>query len=142
MPQYPVSIQFAIFLVRAGHYGNASSVAEVALWAGVSVGLVRKATLWVMIALLSLHDKAIHLPTEEEKELSKDWAEVSVCPEWRGGYLTADGTKFAFFERPGLHGDAWFDKNKDYSADCQVNILFKALNYICLNYHLGCKLVA
>jgi len=82
-----------------------------------------------MIALLSLHDKAIHLPSEEEKELSKNWVEISVCPEWWEGYLTADGTKFAFFEHPGLHSDAWFNKNKDYSADCQVNILFKALNY-------------
>jgi hypothetical protein len=84
----------------------------------------------------------ICLPSEEEKELSKNWAEVSVCPEWRGGYLTADGTKFAFYERPGLHGDAWFDKNKDYSADCQVNILFKAVNYAHLSYDLGCQLIA
>lgn len=34
--------------------------------------------------------------------------------------MMADGTKFPLFERPGLHGDAWFDKNKDYSLDGQV----------------------
>ena len=32
----------------------------------------------------------------------------------------ADGTKFVLFQKPGLHGEAWFDKNKNYSIDCQV----------------------
>ena len=120
VPQMPVDIQLGIYLVRAGHYGNSSAVSEVAIWAGVSVGLVRKVTLRVMIALISLHDTAIHLPTDEEKESSKQWVQDACCPEWRNGFLAVDGTKFPFFQRPGLHGDAWFDKNKDYSADCQV----------------------
>ena len=37
-----------------------------------------------------------------------------------GWVLLVDGTKFPVFQRPSLHGDAWFDKNKDYSLDCQV----------------------
>ena len=118
--QMPVDIQLAVYLVRAGHYGNSSAVSEVAIWAGVSVGFVRKATLRVMIALISLHDTAIHLPTDDEKAASKKWVENACCPEWRNGFLAVDGTKFPFFQRPGLHGDAWFNKNKDYSADCQV----------------------
>ena len=118
--QMPVDIQLAVHLVRAGHYGNSSAVSEVAIWAGVSVGFVRKATLRVMIALISLHDTAIHLPTDDEKAASKEWVENACCPEWRNGFLAIDGTKFPFFQRPGLHGDAWFNKNKDYSADCQV----------------------
>jgi hypothetical protein len=24
------------------------------------------------------------------------------------------------FQKPGLHGEAWFNKNKNYSVDCQV----------------------
>lgn len=49
-------MQLAINLARAGHYGNGSSLMDVALWAGVSVGLVRKASIRVMIALVALHD--------------------------------------------------------------------------------------
>jgi hypothetical protein len=120
--QLPVHVQLAIYLARAGHYGNGSSLLEIATWAGVSVGVVRKTTIRVMIALISLHDDAIHLPTEAEKEASKQWVEEACCPEWRDGFITVDGTKFALFQRPGLHGDAWFDKNKDYSADAQVCI--------------------
>jgi len=73
-----------------------------------------------MIALISLHDYAVHLPTDEEKEQSKQWAKYQYCPKWYGGCLSADSMKFPFFQQPGLH-DAWFDKNKDYLADCQVH---------------------
>lgn len=73
-----------------------------------------------MVALISLHDDAIHLPMNTEKELSKQWVEDACCLEWHNGFITVNGTKFALFQRPGLHGDAWFDKNKDYSADDQV----------------------
>lgn len=103
-----------------GHYGNGSSHLNIANWASVSVGLVHKATIWVMTALVSLHDQAIHLPTTEEKEASNAWVEANCCPELRGGFLTVDGTKSPLFQCPGLHGDTWYDKNKDYSADCQV----------------------
>lgn len=128
-PQLPVEVQLAIYLARAGHYGNGSSVVEIATWAGVLVGLVRKATVRVMIALISLHNLAIRLPTDTEKEASKQWVEDSLkCPEWRNGFVIVDGTKFPLFQHPGLHGDAWLNKNKDYSANAQV----------CLN--IGCQL--
>jgi hypothetical protein len=60
------------------------------------------------------------IPPEEEKEQAKEYVERATCPEWRGGFLLADGTKFPLFQKPGLHGEAWFDKNKNYSIDCQV----------------------
>ncbi|KZP19661.1 hypothetical protein FIBSPDRAFT_1024780 [Athelia psychrophila] len=66
-----------------------------------------------MAALSALHDEAVHLPTAEEKE-------TQACSEWRDGFLLVDGMKITIFQRPGLHGDAWFDKNKDYSLDCQL----------------------
>jgi len=72
------------------------------------------------MALLSLHDKCVHLPTAEEKQSAKAWVAEQVCPEWSDGCLMVDGTKFLLFQRPGLHGDAWFDKNRNYSLDCQV----------------------
>jgi hypothetical protein len=43
--------------------------------------------------------------------------------------MMVDGTKFTLFQQPGLHGNAWFDKNQAYSLDCQVHV------YIYLCYH-------
>ena len=120
MPQHPPAIQLAIFLVRVGHYGNASAPEYVAQWAGVCVGTVINATYCCLVAFLALHDEAVMMPPEEEKERAKQYVEEVTCPEWRNGFLLADGTKFVLFQKPGLHGEAWFDKNKDYSIDCQV----------------------
>ena len=44
----------------------------------------------------------------------------AVCPKWCGGFLLADGSKSPFYQHPGVHGDAWFDKDGMYSIDCQV----------------------
>jgi hypothetical protein len=120
VPQLPVPTQLAILLVRLGHYGNASAPEYVAQWAGVSVGTVINATYRCLVAFLALHDEAVMMPPEEEKERAKAYVEAATCPEWRNGFLLADGTKFPLFQKPGLHGEAWFDKNKDYSVDCQV----------------------
>jgi hypothetical protein len=120
VPQLPISVQLAIFLVRVGHYGNASSPELVAQWGGVSIGTVINMTYRCLIAFLALHDEAVMIPPEDEKERAKKYVEMATCPEWRNGFLLADGTKFPLFQKPGLHGEAWFDKNKDYSIDCQV----------------------
>ena len=120
VPQAPIEVQLAIFLFRAGHYGNVASPEAIGHWAGVSPGTVVNCTNRVMVALISLHDEFVHLPTAEEKESAKAWVAEQVCPEWSDGYMMVDGTKLPLFQRPGLHGDAWFDKNRDYSLDCQV----------------------
>ena len=124
IPQAPPNVQLAIFLNRIGHYGNAASPEDLAQWAGGSAGWIEKCTNRVMVAVLALHDKGIHLPTADEKEDAKAWVDGETCPEWRDGFLLVDGTKFPIFQRPGLHGDTWFDKNKDYSLDCQVRSTF------------------
>ena len=68
----------------------------------------------------SCHDEAIHLPDAMEKESSKLYVGSAVCPRWCDGFLLADGLKFLFYQCPGLHGDAWFDKDGMYSINCQV----------------------
>jgi hypothetical protein len=120
VPQLPVTTQLAVFLVRVGHYGNASAPEYVAQWAGVSVGSVINSTYRCLVAFLALHDEVVMMPPDEEKERAKEYVEAATCPEWRNGFLLADGTKFPLFQKPGLHGEAWFDKNKNYSIDCQV----------------------
>ena len=119
-PQLPVHLQLSVFLFRTGHYGNAASPEDAAQWAGISVGAVEKCTDRVIIALLSHHDDAVHFPDTDDKEQAKSFIEEQTCEEWRNGFLLVDGTKFALFQRPGLHGDAWFDKDGEYSIDCQV----------------------
>ena len=88
--QLPIYIQLYIFLFHAGHYGNASSPEDTAQWAGVSVGGVEKCTNRVIVALLSCHNKVIHLPDAAEKQNSKLYVSNTVCPEWSGGFLLAD----------------------------------------------------
>ena len=60
--QMPISIQLAIFLYHAGHYGNTCSPDNVAQWAGVSVGTVMNCTHHVMASLLDQHDRFIYIP--------------------------------------------------------------------------------
>jgi hypothetical protein len=64
-----------------------------------------------MVVLLSLHDECVHLLTAKEQEHIKAWVAEQVCPKWSDRYIMVDGIKFTLFQQPGLHGDAWFDKN-------------------------------
>ena len=97
VPQHPVPIQLAIFLVRVGHYGNASSPEYVAQWAGVCIGTVINATYRCLVAFLALYNEVVMMPSEEEKEWAKKYIEEVTCPEWQNGFLLADGTKFVLF---------------------------------------------
>jgi hypothetical protein len=93
--QLPCEIQLAIFLNRAGHYGNAATIQDIANWAGILVGSIYNCTNHVMIAIASLHDSAIswnlHNPDcIHAKARAKEWVESRTCGKWRGGYLTGD----------------------------------------------------
>ena len=118
--QTPVDEQLGITLFRLGHNGNASSVDAVAQWAGVSAGTVVNCTRRVMIAFLALHDVAICWPSEEEKEEAKEWVESVSCHAWRDGFCMVDGTLVPLFEKPGHHGEAYFDRKSNYSLNIQV----------------------
>ncbi|KAG2751392.1 hypothetical protein P692DRAFT_201838976 [Suillus brevipes Sb2] len=109
-PQLPVSIQLAIFLNHAGHYGNAITVEDVAQWAGVSVGSVVNCTNHVMVALLEEHNQFISFleDNSEDAHLARKWAELKTCPEWRGGYLAIDGSTIELFAKPGYFGEVKF----------------------------------
>jgi hypothetical protein len=124
-PQLPVAVQLALFLNGVGHYGNAATTEDVADWAGVSVGTVYNCYKRVMIAVLQHHDDAIHfdpLDTEDQEECkrAKQWVEQHTCREWRGGFLCVDGTPFNLFQKPGWHGEGFFDKKSNYSLTAQA----------------------
>ncbi|KAF8156741.1 hypothetical protein B0H34DRAFT_658467, partial [Crassisporium funariophilum] len=119
--QFPVEIQLAIALYRFGHDGNAASVEAVAQWAGVSVGLVVKSTRRVIIAFLALHDTVVRWPSEDKKEEAREWVENQSCAAWRAGFCMVDGTLVPLFEKPGHHGEAYFDRKSNYSMNIQVS---------------------
>ncbi|KIJ31237.1 hypothetical protein M422DRAFT_186223 [Sphaerobolus stellatus SS14] len=119
LPQLPVAHQLAIALFRFGHFGNSASVESVAQWAGVAAGTVVNCTRRVIIAVLEVHDQVICWPTEEREE-AKSWVEIVSCPAWRGGYCFVDGTLVPLAEKPGFHGEAYFDQKSNYSLNIQV----------------------
>ena len=125
-PQSPVSAQLATALFRFGHNGNAASVEAVAQQVGVSAGTVVNWMRRVMIAFLALHNVAIRWPSEEEKEVAKEWVESVSCNAWRDGFCMVDGTPAVLFQKPGYHGEAYFDRKSNYLLNVQVST---AVNY-------------
>jgi hypothetical protein len=121
--QSPVSEQLATALFRFGHHGNAASVEAVAQWGGISAGTVVNWTRRVMIAFLAFHDSVIRWPVEEEKEEAKEWVESVSCHAWRHGFCMVDGTPADLFQKPGYHGEAYFDRKAKYSLNVQVTVV-------------------
>ncbi|KAF9505121.1 hypothetical protein BS47DRAFT_1307164, partial [Hydnum rufescens UP504] len=120
-PQFPVVWQLTIALYHFGHYGNAASIHGVAQWAGVSEGLIVKATHQVMVSILALHDEAICWPMAGEKEDAKHWVESASYAGWRGRYCFVNGTLIPLAQKPGFHSDAYFDRKSNYSLNLQVS---------------------
>lgn len=121
-PQIEVWIQLGIVLNRFGHYGNAATMDDIGEWAGVSAGTVDNATKRVAIALLSLHDEYVRMPTAEEKDKSKRFcAEKAMCENWTDGFLSVDGSTFPLYQKPGHCGESYFDKSCRYSFNAQVS---------------------
>ncbi|PPQ83037.1 hypothetical protein CVT25_005279 [Psilocybe cyanescens] len=116
----PVEEQLAIALYRFGHFGNSASVESVAQWAGCSAGTVVNSTRRVMQAFLSMHDDVIHYPSPADKEAAKEWVEAASCAAWRDGYLFVDGTLVPLADKPGYHGEAYFDRKSNYSLNVQL----------------------
>ena len=116
-----------------GHNGNAASVEAVAQWAGVSAGTVVNCTCRVIIAFLVLHDSAVHWPSEDEKEELKQWVEGVSCYTWRDGYCMVDGTPVMLFQKPGYHGETYFDRKSNSSLNLLVKLTLFHVHVFLLN---------
>ena len=86
-----------------------------------------------MVAILQHHDNTIHfdpmeLEDQEQREQAKKWVESHSCMEWRGGFLCVDGSPFNLFQKPGWHGEGFFDRKSQYSLSAQVS----AVTCLCL----------
>ncbi|KIO05003.1 hypothetical protein M404DRAFT_141692 [Pisolithus tinctorius Marx 270] len=79
-----------------------------------------------MVAFLHHHDEVIHFNPEipqdrREKDREKRYMEERTCPQWKGGFFCVDGTPFNLFQKPGLHGEGFFDRKSNYSFSNQVS---------------------
>ncbi|KIK76968.1 hypothetical protein PAXRUDRAFT_98884, partial [Paxillus rubicundulus Ve08.2h10] len=121
-------------------YGNAATSQDMAEWAGVSVSTVHNCYKHVMVAILHHHNAVIHFdPTREddrqERENSKVWVESKTCVAWRNGFLCVDGTPFNLFQKPGWHGEGFFDRKSRYSLSNQIVIFPHNLRIV--DYAIG-----
>ena len=94
VPQAPVDYQLAVTLYRMGRYGNAASLADVALTAGCGEGSVENWTYHYLEAIESLHDIFVQPLTAEEKEAEKAWVDSAMGFKglWCEGWIMYDGT--------------------------------------------------
>lgn len=120
--QLAVDRQLAIALFWFGHFGNGASVESVAQWAGCSAGMVVNATRRIIEACFTYHDEVIHYPSAAEKEAAKEWVEAASCVAWRDGWLFVDRTLIPLSDKPGHHGESYFDRKSNYSLNVQVHI--------------------
>ncbi|KAL4070269.1 hypothetical protein J3A83DRAFT_4094150 [Scleroderma citrinum] len=81
-----------------------------------------------MVLLLQHHDNIIHsnlmeLDDQEEREQAKCCVESQSCSAWRGGFLCVDGLPINLYQKPGWHGEGFFDHKSWYLLSAQVVIL-------------------
>jgi hypothetical protein len=127
LEQVALEEQVAITLYRLGHYGNATSLTEVGIWAGRGHGTIDRITRRVFAAITDtkFRDMTLYPPTEAEKEASRTWVEETVgCAAWRGGWCGVDGSGVVLHERPKHYGNTWFDRKSRYSTSAQVMAIF------------------
>ena len=106
----PVEFQLAVFLYCAGHFGNSTSIASIVQWAGMSEGAVVKCICHIQHSFMALHDDAIHPPTDEQLADAKAWVGSQSCDAWHHGYSMVDGTLVPLSDKPGFHGEAYYDQ--------------------------------
>jgi len=119
----PVEQQLAVELYHFGHYGNAASMMNVALWVGFGFATVLLVTKRVIKALNSklFHRSSVHWSSNEAKATAKAWTEEASCPAWHDGWLMVDGTLVPLFMHPGFFGNTWFDWKSNYSMNVEVS---------------------
>ena len=120
--QESVEVQLGVTLYQMGRYGNGASLEDIACFAGCSEGAVELYTKWCFIAIESLHNDFVRLPTDQEKEEEKCWIDqhLGFKGTWREGWVMYDGTIVVLYAKPGLNGDAYFTRKSNYGLNLQV----------------------
>ncbi|KAG1728035.1 uncharacterized protein EDB91DRAFT_1253620 [Suillus paluster] len=76
-PQLPISIQLAIFLNWAGHYGNAITLQDVTQWAGICVR-VKHTSAVLKGRFQSLRELRFHIQAEKDLEFVVQWIKCCI----------------------------------------------------------------
>eukprot|EP01038_Epipyxis_sp_PR26KG_P018327 gene18327-25804_t len=117
-PQTKTWIQLMVTLNRLGCDGNGAAINRFAVTCGCSYGSVVKFTDRVLKAILSLHDRYVFWPNEEERAaISSRFGEKHGMPGCVG---VIDGTPVNFMQRPGVDGEIWFTRKKRYAMNVQL----------------------
>ncbi|KAG2053210.1 hypothetical protein BDR06DRAFT_886509 [Suillus hirtellus] len=90
-----------------------------------------------MVALLDQHDAFMSFPPPDSEDFQHTWeyAAKTVCPEWQNGILAVDGSIINVYQKPGFHGEVFFDRKSRYSLGCQAIIM--PHNLFIVDYTLG-----
>ncbi|KDN33174.1 hypothetical protein RSAG8_13737, partial [Rhizoctonia solani AG-8 WAC10335] len=129
--QAPVEDQLAIALYRLGRFGNAASMDDVAFLAAVGHGTTMLYTRRIITALMDVHGRWIRPLTAQEREEEREWVLERVgCPEFAPGIYHYDGTCSELWQKPGLNGDAYFNRGMYYGLNIQIGCVGSNLRII------------
>ncbi|KAF8834522.1 hypothetical protein BDN67DRAFT_914822, partial [Paxillus ammoniavirescens] len=100
-------------------------------------GSVINCTNCVMVAILDQHDTFMQFPAldSEDVAISHAYTQEHSCPEWHNGILAANGSAFCLHAKPTLHDETFFDRESNYSLNCQLVIL--PHNLLIADYGIG-----
>ena len=112
--------------ISVTHYGNAATSQDMTEWAGVSVGTVHNCYKRVMMAIQHHHHDFIHFDlgnpnNQRGKKRAQRYVREKTCSQWKGGFLCVDGTPFKLYQKPGWHGEGFFDQKSNYLVSNQVS---------------------
>ncbi|PLW51107.1 hypothetical protein PCASD_02455 [Puccinia coronata f. sp. avenae] len=116
-PQLPVPHQLALTLERLATYGNGASIGRLSWNLSVGRGTVVKVTRRVLTALLDLGKRYVTWP---DKNRRKEISKVMQLEGFNGCVGFVEGTTFPLFQRPGMDGEVFFDRKKQYSINAQI----------------------
>ncbi|KAG6819196.1 hypothetical protein H0H93_014448, partial [Arthromyces matolae] len=85
---------------------------------------------WLCYAHVGLCKQFCRFMTIAEKEAAKDWVGAASCAAWQNGWLLVDGTLVPLAEKPGHHGEAYFDCKSNYSLNLITLPNLRIIDYV------------
>ena len=128
--QTPVWIQLAITLNRLGFDGTGSSINREAIMFGFSYGSVELFTNRVFKAILNLEEEYVRWPNARKRRRISERIKLKHGFSNCVGFL--DGTPIVLFQKPGVDGEVYFSRKKQYAINLQLwcNDLYEIMYYL------------
>ncbi|KAG0149865.1 hypothetical protein CROQUDRAFT_104795 [Cronartium quercuum f. sp. fusiforme G11] len=113
----PVVHQLALTLERLGTNGNGASIGRFGRMYKMSRGCVITSTRRVLIAILDRGKDYVSWPSPERRHKSSNVLAREGFPHCVG---FVKGATFPIYQRPGLHGETFYDRKSRYSINAQI----------------------